>query len=113
MGKEKKDLENKKGKRTKKCPNCTPSSSSYHQRYGRCTHRHGYSSIGRRMWWFGVSCHLCGVTGIAALSLATIAFTNYPNRMATHSFNDCVEEVRDSGKSASAAVRYCNGGGTL
>jgi len=53
------------------------------------------------------------VTGIAALSLATIAFTNYPNRMATHSFNDCVEEVRDSGKSASAAVRYCNGGGTL
>ena len=47
---------------------------------------------------------------ITAISLAAIALSLCSINKESKAFNDCVEEVRDSGKSASAAVGYCNGG---
>ena len=47
---------------------------------------------------------------VSALSLAAIALSFCSVKQEAKVFNDCVEEVRESGKSASAAVRFCNGG---
>ena len=50
-------------------------------------------------------------TGIvSALSLAAIALSFCSLKQEAKVFTNCVEEVRESGKSASAAVRFCNGG---
>ena len=51
-----------------------------------------------------------GTGVISALSLAAIAFCFCSANQEVKAFTDCVEEIRESGKSASAAVRFCNGG---
>ena len=47
---------------------------------------------------------------ISALALATIAFSFCSIKKEARIFNECVEEVQANGKSASNAVRFCNGG---
>ncbi len=47
---------------------------------------------------------------ISAISLAAIALSFCSVKQESKVFNNCVEEIRGSGKSASAAVRFCNGG---
>ena len=47
---------------------------------------------------------------ISALALATIAFSFCSIKKEARIFNECVEEVQANGKSASKAVRFCNGG---
>ncbi len=47
---------------------------------------------------------------ISALALATIAFSFCSIKKEARIFNECVEEVQANGKSASIAVRFCNGG---
>ena len=47
---------------------------------------------------------------ITAISLAAITLSLCSINKESKAFNDCVEEVRDSTNSASAAVNYCKGG---
>ena len=51
-----------------------------------------------------------GTSVVSALSLAAIALSFCSVKQEAKVFNNCVEEARESGKSASAAVRFCNGG---
>ena len=51
-----------------------------------------------------------GTGVVSALSLAAIALSFCSVRQEAKVFNDCVEEVMESEKSASAAVRFCHGG---
>ena len=51
-----------------------------------------------------------GTSVISALSLAAIALSFCSVKQEAKVFTNCVEEVRESGKSASSAVRFCNGG---
>ena len=51
-----------------------------------------------------------GSSVISALALATIAFSFCSIKKEARIFNECVEEVQENGKSASNAVRFCNGG---
>ena len=51
-----------------------------------------------------------GTGVVSALSLAAIALSFCSVKQEAKAFTDCVEEVRESGKSTSAAVRFCNGG---
>ena len=51
-----------------------------------------------------------GTSVVSALSLAAIALGFCSVKQEAKVFTNCVEEVRESGKSASAAVRFCNGG---
>ncbi len=51
-----------------------------------------------------------GTSVVSALSLAAIAFSFCSVKHEAKVFTNCVEEVRESGKSASIAVRFCNGG---
>ena len=51
-----------------------------------------------------------GASVVSALSLAAIAFSFCSVKHEAKVFTNCVEEVKESGKSASAAVRFCNGG---
>ena len=46
----------------------------------------------------------------AAVSLVAIALSFCSINKEAKVFNECVEEVRDSGKTASSAVSFCNGG---
>ena len=51
-----------------------------------------------------------GTSIVSALSLAAIALSFCSVKQEAKVFTNCVEEVRESGESASAAVRFCNGG---
>ena len=51
-----------------------------------------------------------GSSVISALALAVIALGFCSLKKEATVFNDCVEEVRERGKSSSSAVRFCNGG---
>ena len=51
-----------------------------------------------------------GSSAISALSLAAIALSICSIKQESYLFKECVEEVRASGQSSSAAVRFCNGG---
>ena len=51
-----------------------------------------------------------GTRVLSALSLVVIAISFCSIKKEAKVFNVCVEEVRDSGKTASAAVSFCNGG---
>ena len=51
-----------------------------------------------------------GTGVVSALSLAAIALSFCSVKQEAKVFTNCVEEVRESRKSASAAVRFCNGG---
>ncbi len=51
-----------------------------------------------------------GANVISALSLAAIALGFCSVKQEAKVFTNCVEEVRESGKSTSASVHFCNGG---
>ncbi len=51
-----------------------------------------------------------GTSVISALSLAAIALSFCSVKQGAKIFTSCVEEVSESGKSASDAVHFCNGG---
>tara|TARA_B100001250_G_scaffold404870_1_gene421453 strand:+ start:1400 stop:1639 length:240 start_codon:yes stop_codon:yes gene_type:complete len=51
-----------------------------------------------------------GSSFVSAIALAAIAFGFFSIKKEAKFFNECVEEVKASGKSTSVAVRYCNGG---
>ena len=51
-----------------------------------------------------------GTSVVSALSLAAIALSFCSVKQEAKVFTNCVEEVRESGKSTSAAVSFCNGG---
>ena len=51
-----------------------------------------------------------GTSLVSALSLAAIALSLCSVNQEAKVFTSCVEEIRESGKSASSAVRFCNGG---
>ena len=51
-----------------------------------------------------------GTRVISALSLAAIALSFCYIKKEAKSFNECVEEIRESGQTSSEAVRFCNGG---
>ena len=47
---------------------------------------------------------------ISAVALAAIAFSFCSLKKESKVFNDCVEEMIDSGSGKADAVRFCNGG---
>ena len=47
---------------------------------------------------------------VSALSLAAIALGFCSVKQEAKVFTECVEEIREGGKSAANAVRFCNGG---
>ena len=47
---------------------------------------------------------------ISALALAAIALSLCSIKKEAKVFNDCVEEITDSGSGNADAVRFCNGG---
>ncbi len=57
---------------------------------------------------FGLS--TLGTRVFSAVSLAAIALSFCSVKKEATFFNDCVEEVIESGRSVSFAVRSCNGG---
>ena len=66
------------------------------------------SSKGKAMFAYGII--QLGSSVISALALAAIALSVCSFKQETKVFNECVEEVKESGKSSSAAVHFCNGG---
>ena len=50
-----------------------------------------------------------GARVVSALSLVAIALSFCSIKKEAQVFNDCVEEVQDSGQSVSLAVSFCNG----
>ncbi len=71
------------------------------------------SSKSRKILWYAFGAAGLGARGLAALALLAIALMLCSIKKEAKVFNECVEEVRDTGKSISAAVSYCNGNGTL
>ena len=51
-----------------------------------------------------------GSSVISALALTAIALSFCSLKQESKVFNECVEEIQASGKSAAGAVRFCNGG---
>ena len=51
-----------------------------------------------------------GSSVVSAIALAAIAFSFCYVKKESKVFNECVEEVKLTGKSSSFAVRFCNGG---
>ena len=63
---------------------------------------------GKAMLAYGVL--QLGSSVIAAIALSAIALSLCSIKKEAKLFSQCVEEIKDSGKSSSAAVRFCNGG---
>ena len=63
---------------------------------------------GKAMFAYGII--QLGSSVISAVAIAAIALSFCSLKKEAKLFNECVEEVQSSGKSASNAVRYCNGG---
>jgi hypothetical protein len=47
---------------------------------------------------------------VSAIALAAIALSFCSIKQESKIFNECVEEIQGTGRSSSAAVRFCNGG---
>ncbi len=67
----------------------------------------------KRILWYAFGAIGLGARGLTALSLLAIALMLCSVKKESKVFNQCVEEVRNSGKSVSSAVSYCNGGADL
>ncbi len=57
---------------------------------------------------FGIT--TLGARVISAISLAAIALSFCTIKKEAKVFNECIEEIRNTGKSNSDAVHFCNGG---
>ncbi len=66
------------------------------------------SGKGKAMFAYGII--QLGSSVVSALALGTIAFNFCSIKKEAKIFNECVEEVKINGRSASNAVRFCNGG---
>ena len=64
--------------------------------------------IGKVMFAYGII--QLGSSFVSAVALIAIALSFCSLKKESNIFNECVEEVQESGKSASSAVRFCNGG---
>ncbi len=51
-----------------------------------------------------------GSSVVSAVALTAIALSFCSVKQESTVFNECVEEIQATGKSSSAAVRFCNGG---
>ena len=67
-------------------------------------------SKSRRILWYLFGGIGLGARGLAAIALVSIAIKTVPLKFQAKLFNACVEELRESGDSVSAAVNFCNGG---
>tara|TARA_B100000700_G_C14458553_1_gene585062 strand:- start:253 stop:492 length:240 start_codon:yes stop_codon:yes gene_type:complete len=65
-------------------------------------------SKGKAMFAYGMI--KLGSNFVSAIALAAIALSFWSLKKEAQVFNDCVEEVQESGKSTSNSVRFCNGG---
>ena len=63
---------------------------------------------GKAMFAYGMI--QLGSSVVSAVALAAIALSFCSLKKEANVFNECVEEVQTGGKSASSAVRFCNGG---
>ncbi len=63
---------------------------------------------GKVMFAYGII--QLGSNLVSAVALAAIALSLCSLKKEAKIFNECVEEVQASGKKASSAVRFCNGG---
>ena len=63
---------------------------------------------GKAMFAYGII--QLGSSVISAVALAAIALSFSSIKKEAKVFNECVEEVKESGKNSSSAVRFCNGG---
>ncbi len=66
------------------------------------------SGKGKAMFAYGILQLSSSV--ISAVALAAIALSLCSIKQESKVFNECVEEIQANGKSASDAVRFCNGG---
>tara|TARA_B100000579_G_scaffold287232_1_gene238208 strand:- start:77 stop:316 length:240 start_codon:yes stop_codon:yes gene_type:complete len=66
------------------------------------------SGKGNVMFAYGIV--QLGSTVISAVALSAIALSFCSLKKEAAFFNECVEEIKASGKSSSKAVRFCNGG---
>ena len=51
-----------------------------------------------------------GSSVVSAIALASIALSFCSVKQESKAFNECVEEMKVTGKSSANAVRFCNGG---
>tara|TARA_Y100001968_G_scaffold73166_1_gene64632 strand:- start:653 stop:880 length:228 start_codon:yes stop_codon:yes gene_type:complete len=63
---------------------------------------------GKAMFAYGLV--QLGSNVVSAVALAAIALSLCSVKQNSQVFNECVEEIQANGKSASDAVRFCNGG---
>ncbi len=68
----------------------------------KCTNK------GKVMFAYGII--QLGSSVISAIALAAIALSFCSVKQEARVFNECVEAVKESGKSSSTAVHFCNGG---
>tara|TARA_B100000214_G_C23405410_1_gene373619 strand:+ start:163 stop:402 length:240 start_codon:yes stop_codon:yes gene_type:complete len=72
------------------------------------TNKKKCSGKGKAMFAYGII--QLGSNFVSAVALAAIAFSLCSMKQESKVFNDCVEEIKANGKSASDAVSFCNGG---
>tara|TARA_B100000700_G_scaffold251446_1_gene282551 strand:- start:6092 stop:6331 length:240 start_codon:yes stop_codon:yes gene_type:complete len=63
---------------------------------------------GKAMFAYGII--QLGSSAVSAVALTAIALSFCSLKKEANVFNKCVDEVQESGKSTSSAVRFCNGG---
>tara|TARA_B100000579_G_scaffold405800_1_gene391735 strand:+ start:535 stop:774 length:240 start_codon:yes stop_codon:yes gene_type:complete len=63
---------------------------------------------GKAMFAYGIIQLTSSV--VSAVALAAISLSLCSIKQESKVFNECIEEVRATGKSLSDAVRFCNGG---
>ena len=66
--------------------------------------------VGSKKAMFAYGILQIGSSVVSAVALVAIAFSLCSIKQESKVFNECVEEVQAAGKSASNAVRFCNGG---
>ena len=65
----------------------------------------------QRILWYAYGAAGLGARVLATLALLVIAIKISPLKYQAKFFNACVEESGRAGKSISASVNFCNGGG--
>ena len=63
---------------------------------------------GKAMFAYGII--QLGSSAVSAVALAAIALSFCSLKQESKMFNQCVEDIQATGRSSSAAVRFCNGG---
>ena len=64
----------------------------------------------RRILWYAFGSVGLAARSLTAITLLFIAIKIHPLAKEASSFNNCVEEIRSSGKNNSSSVNFCNGG---